>query len=110
MAPRIAAPARAHHRCVVGGDLAVFHHILNFLVYFAIFSILYRGFAVVFLIRDFLIQFAVFIFYTGFPVFIYATRRTEKKPQVEVIPDYVSVIMKHRPNRKNTTGSANHIA
>ena len=76
MAPRIAAPARAHHRCLVGGDLAVFHPILNFLVYFAIFSFLYRGFAVVFLIRDFLIHFAIFIFlYRDFQSLCYEADR-----------------------------------
>ena len=95
-----------------GGDLAVFYPILNFLVYFAIFSFLYRGFAVVFLIRDFLIHFAIFIFYTGLPVFILRGGQ-KKNHKLKQYHKYVSVIMKHRPKRKKpqkNTGSANYIA
>ena len=77
--------AGAARRCIVGGDLAVLYPTQDFLIYFAMFSFLYRGFAVV--------------------VFLPALTRCLTK-SLSAVPSLAMV----RRNPKKTTGSANHIA
>ena len=105
MAPRIAAPARAHHRCVVGGDLAVFS-ILFGISWFTLLYIFFntgdlQSFFVLSGISWFILRFL--FFYTGISS-LYATRRTEKKTQVEEVPEICICNNEASPEQKKKHG------